>query len=106
MKYNIYLICFLFSSLTLQAQKILSHNIWDGFEDEPERKVKFINWVKEQDPDIMAYQELCGFTEKDLAEMAVQYGHPYVVIAKEEGYPVGLSSKEPIELIYKQIEGY
>ncbi|MCC8144417.1 MAG: endonuclease/exonuclease/phosphatase family protein [Tannerellaceae bacterium] len=89
-----------------QPLRILSYNIWDGFENAPERREQFIQWMKEQAPDVIAYQELVGMTEKELAELAAQYGHPYVAIAKEEGYPVGLSSKEPIEVITKQIEGY
>ncbi|MCD8194504.1 MAG: endonuclease/exonuclease/phosphatase family protein [Tannerellaceae bacterium] len=89
-----------------QPIRILSYNIWDGFEDAPERREQFIRWMKQQAPDVIAYQELVGMTEKELAELAAQYGHPYVAIAKEEGYPVGLSSKKPIEVITKQIEGY
>lgn len=84
---------------------VISYNIWNGFEKDTQRRTNFINWVKSQDPEIMAMTELCGFTEKELKELAASYGHPYVAIVKEEGYPVGISSKEPIEVVTKQLEG-
>lgn len=33
-------------------------------------------------------------------------GYPYAAIVKEEGYPVGVLSKQPIEVIKKQVEGF
>lgn len=86
--------------------RIISYNIWNGFEKDSARRARFINWVKQQDPDVLAMTELCGFTEKDLAELAASYGHPYVSIVKEEGYPVGVSSKQPIGVVTKQVEGF
>ena len=32
--------------------------------------------------------------------------YPYAAIVKEEGYPVGVLSKQPIEVIKKQVEGF
>lgn len=84
---------------------VISYNIWNGFEKDAQRRANLIQWVKSQDPEIMAMTELCGFTEQDLKELASAYGHPYVAIVKEEGYPVGISSKEPIEVVTKQLEG-
>lgn len=85
--------------------RIISYNIWNGFE-KPERREAFIQWMNLQKPEIVALEELVGFTEKDLAELAAAYGHPYVTIVKEEGYPVGLTSKQPIQTISKQVEGF
>lgn len=86
--------------------RIISYNIWNGFEKDTARRAKFVAWVKEQDPDVLALTELVGFTEKDLAELAATYGHPYVSIVKEGGYPVGISSKKPLEVVTKQAEGF
>lgn len=86
--------------------RIISYNIWNGFEKDTARRANFIKWVRQQDPDVLAMTELVGFTEKDLAELAAAYGHPYVSIVKEEGYPVGVSSKKPIEVVSKQVEGF
>ena len=86
--------------------RVISYNIWNGFEKDASRRTNFINWVKEQQPDILAMTELVGFTEKDLGELASEYGHKYYAIVKEEGYPVGVTSNEPITVVKKQVEGF
>ena len=89
-----------------QTLKVVSYNIWNGFENDVTRKTRFIYWMNEQNPDIVALEELVGFTEKDLSELAAKYGHPYVAIVKEEGYPVGLTSRKPINIVKKQVDGF
>lgn len=89
-----------------QTLKVISYNIWNGFEKDAARKARFVDWMNEQKPQIVALEELVGFTEKDLSELAASYGHPYVAIVKEEGYPVGLTSRQPIRVIKKQVEGF
>lgn len=86
--------------------RVVSYNIWNGFENDASRRTNFINWVKGQQPDILAMTELVGFTEKDLGKLASEYGHKYYAIVKEEGYPVGISSDEPITVVRKQVEGF
>lgn len=86
--------------------RVISYNIWNGFEKEASRRVNFINWIKGQQPDILAMTELVGFTEKDLGELAAEYGHTYYAIVKEEGYPVGITSNQPITIVKKQVEGF
>lgn len=86
--------------------KVISFNIWDGFENDGVRKTRFIHWMNEQKPEIVALEELVGFTEKDLSELAAAYGHPYVAIVKEEGYPVGVTSRKPISVVKKQVDGF
>lgn len=117
MKKQLYLIYALLLSLLFPAvsngqssgkekMRVISYNIWNGFEKDASRRENFIKWVKGQQPDILAMTELVGFTEKDLGELAAQYGHPYYAIVKEEGYPVGVTSNEPIAVIKKQVEGF
>lgn len=91
-----------------QKIKIISYNIMDGFSDgtDQDRIARFTAWVKEQSPDVLALNELCGFTEAKLKELAAGYGHPYAAIVKENGYPVGLTSKTPIKVIVRKIDGY
>ena len=89
-----------------QTVKVISYNIWNGFEKDAARKARFVDWMNEQKPQIVALEELVGFTEKDLSELAASYGHPYVAIVKEEGYPVGLTSCQPIQVVKKQVEGF
>lgn len=86
--------------------KVISYNIWNGFEKDAARQARFTEWMNQQKPDIVALEELVGINEKDLAALAASYGHPYVAIVKEEGYPVGLTSRKPIDVVKKQVEGF
>lgn len=91
-----------------QVIKIISYNIFNGFNwgKDTSRQDKFVEWVKQQSPDIIALQELCGFSETKLLDLAYSYGHSYAAIVKEDGYPVGITSRFPIEIIEKRIKGY
>ena len=64
----------------------------------------FVDWVKEKDPDFMALCECNAFTEESLTALAGRYGHPYAILCKESGFPVGLTSKYPIELRNRLLE--
>ncbi|WP_288205922.1 endonuclease/exonuclease/phosphatase family protein [uncultured Parabacteroides sp.] len=86
--------------------KVISYNIWNGFEKDAARQARFTEWINQQKPDIVALEELVGINEKDLSALAASYGHPYVAIVKEEGYPVGLTSRKPIDVVKKQVEGF
>ncbi|MFD1630415.1 endonuclease/exonuclease/phosphatase family protein [Pseudopedobacter beijingensis] len=93
-------------SLSAQSFKIISYNILEGMKmDTSQKKQKFVEWLKHQNPDILAIQEANKFTEQSLSELAKSYGHPYAVLVKESGYPTALTSKYPIENIEKVNEG-
>lgn len=83
-----------------QSLKVITYNIWNGFDwgKDVTRHDLFIDWVKEQNPDVLALQELCGYTSEKLKKDAAAWGHPYTILLKEDGYPVGITSKEPIQL--------
>lgn len=87
--------------------KIITYNIWNGFDwgKDNARHDRFLQWVKDQSPDVMALQELCGYTEEKLKEDASSWGHPYSVLLKTKGYPVGITSSKPIALKEKLLEG-
>lgn len=91
----------------VEKVRVISYNIFNGFDwgKDQERQERFIRWIKEKDPEVLAMQELCGFTQESLSQLAKQWGHPYAVIVKENGYPVGISSKKPIQLKKKIVEG-
>ena len=86
--------------------RIISYNVWYGFTKVPERKETWINWMKEQRPDIVSLQELNHYTPEQLAEDAKSYGHNYSVLLKEEGFPTGITSRYPIEDIQRIREGF
>lgn len=112
MKKILLLLCCLFSIAGFaqdEAQKsfkIISYNIWNGLSEAPDCHAKFVNWAKQQNPDVVALEELVGIDAKKLAALAKEYGHPYSAIVKEEGYPVGITSRKPIEVVNKFVEGY
>lgn len=89
-----------------QKIRIISYNIFNGFDwgKDPDRRARMVAWVRSQDPEILALQELCGFTQQSLEELAREWGHPYAAIVKEGGYPVGITSKRPIRIKAKVLE--
>ena len=95
---------------TLYSQdhlKVMTYNIWNGFDwgKDTNRKNNMVLWIKSKDPDVLALQELCGYNEEKLRKDAEKWGHPYVKILKIEGYPVGLTSKKPIVLKERLLDG-
>lgn len=88
-----------------EALKVISWNILYSF-NHGESTERGIKWIKSQSPDVLALQELKGTKARGLQEKAQQWGHKHSVILKERGFPVGLTSKEPIEVIEKRVEGF
>lgn len=86
--------------------RIMTYNILNGFDHGKDslRKQKTAELIASHHPDVVALQELCGFTEATLATFAKGWGHSYAVILKEGGYPVGLTSSMPIVLKKKWTE--
>lgn len=87
--------------------KIITYNIWNGFDwgKDTARHERFVQWVRAQDPDVLALQELCGYTPEKLRKDAAAWGHSYSVLLKTEGYPVGITSNQPIKPQEKLLEG-
>ena len=63
-------------------------------------------WLAEQKLDVAAFQELNGITENKLQEYAKNWEHDFAVTHKVGGFPVGLTSKESIEVIEKRSAGF
>lgn len=98
--------CAFLAALSVHAQaqtklRMLSYNVLHGFRGEDERKTAFVEWVQKIDPDIVAFQELNGFSQNDLTELARRYGHRYSVIMNAEfgvpvTHPLAITSRYPI----------
>ncbi|HEY0666592.1 MAG TPA: endonuclease/exonuclease/phosphatase family protein [Sphingobacteriaceae bacterium] len=86
-----------------KSLRLLTYNILQGMRlDAAAGKPLFTKWIKEIDPDIVALQEVTGFTQASLEELATNYGHPYAVLLIEgEKYPVALTSRYPISNVKK-----
>ncbi len=92
--------------------KLLTYNVWYGFTtDAPghpaeQRHLEFRNWVKSQAPDIVALQELNGYTDEKLKADAAAWGHPYSALLKTDGFPTGITSNQPITGVVRTLEGF
>jgi len=94
-----------------KALKLISYNVYWGMkQDTTENKAKFSEWIKSQNPDIIALQEMNGFTQKDLEKLAESYGHSYSYIVREPfadgsiSFPVAITSKYPIVNVRRVVE--
>jgi endonuclease/exonuclease/phosphatase family metal-dependent hydrolase len=88
--------------------RIMTYNIWNGFDwgKDSIRKADCINWIKSKKPDVLALQELCGYTEQQLKEDALKWGHGYVHLLKTDGYPTALTSNKPIKVKERAIDSF
>jgi len=106
MKALLNILLLLFSSSIFaqhNAHKIISYNVYVGMKtDTSTNKKEFANWFREQDADIVALEEMTGFTQSSLERLSKSYGHPYAVLLIEgEKYPVAITSKYPITNVKK-----
>lgn len=87
--------------------KVITYNIWNGYDwgKDEDRRERMNNWINDQDPTIVALQELCKYTSEKLKEDANSWGHEHSVLLKTTGYSVGLTSKYPIEVKEKIMDG-
>lgn len=96
--------CVMAASLEVRAVTVITWNVWNGFEGGKSRDAAAA-WLASRAPDIVALQELNGQTGQSLSELAKRWEHPHAVILKKDGYPVGLTSRTPIEGVVRHREG-
>lgn len=76
--------------------KVLSYNIYEGFRNDPIIISNFKKWIDTMKPDVIAFQEMKGFTKASLQAFAVEMGFNYTLMHHESGLPVALVAKYPI----------
>ena len=86
--------------------RVLTYNVWYGFTKKSERKSDWLAYVKSLKPDVVALQELNGYSPEQLAVDAKFWGHKYTALLKEDGFPTGITSKFPIGKLKKVMDGY
>lgn len=106
----IVLLVLLFSPLRSQENselKVMTYNILTGFDwhQDSTRGTKLIEWLNTQNPDVLALEEMNGFTAERLEEFAKKWGHDYSVLLKNDGYPVALTSNQPIIMKERLLDG-
>jgi len=78
--------------------RVLAYNVFVGFKNDDKRHEHAVAWIAAQKPDVVALQELNGYTEEKLKEDARAWGHPYVQLCQvKSGFHLGLTSRKPIE---------
>ncbi len=94
----------------LKGFKIISYNVWVGYIDVKskqrlplyhsgeKRKEGIYRWLKEQNPDVVFFQELIDYSGDKLKSESRFWGHKYAVTLRDTGMAVGISSKYPIEV--------
>ncbi len=97
--------------------KILSYNVLYGLQKDSTNIDNYKKLIAKLKPNIVATQEMNGWTQKSLEQLAHSYGHPYALQSKEEGFPVALTAQYPLvnfkkvtenmwhSFIYAKVEG-
>lgn len=97
-----------------QQFKVVQYNIWNGFrnpqadetqEDHDFSQKEGVRFLKEQQADVVALMEFRFFSMKEFESMAKEWGHDYYTRLKADGYPVAITSKYPIKVIEKVLNG-
>jgi len=90
----------LLSIYTARAEplRILTYNVLYGCNHGKASEIG-AKWIAEQKPDIVALQELNGFKQESLKNIARKWNHGHAVILKEKGFPVGLTANSEITVI-------
>ena len=84
--------------------KIITYNVWYVFNEKKKIK-KGQKWLKKQNADVVALQELTSIQPKYLTKLAKGWGHQYSALLKQSGFSVGITAKNPIAIIEKKIQG-
>src|SRR5690606_17512354 len=68
--------------------KILSYTVQYGLQKDSTANIdRYVELVKELDPDIVATQKMNGWKQKTLEDLDKRYNHPYALQSKEDGFP-------------------
>ena len=100
----------LISAVAVQADphpdtlRVLSYNTWYVFNHKKEITAGK-KWVNEQTPDIVALQELTSIKPELLQSFAESWSHPHSALLKSSGFSVGITSRWPIRVVEKQLQG-
>ena len=95
--------------LESKDMKIITYNVWYGYLDRKhgrlpclesgsKRKELIYYWLKEQNADIVVFQELIDYSAERLKIESAFWGHKHAVTLRDEGMAIGISSKYPLTI--------
>ena len=84
-----------------KSTTILSYNTLHGFGGDKSIQDKYVDWVKQIRPDIILYQEMNGFNQQRIHDLALEYGHEHSAILSQDSghdatHPIAITSRLPI----------
>lgn len=79
-----------------ETLKIVSYNVLYGLKKDSVNIDRFVNFAEDWKPDVIALEEMNGYTQKTLEQLGQRIGHDYVLQSKEDGFPVAVTSKYPL----------
>ncbi len=85
--------------------RVVNWNVLYGFNHKKSIN-QGVGWLKSQQADVVALQELNGHSQAGLENLARKWGHDHAAILKENGFPVGLTSSKPIEVVSREVKGF
>jgi len=96
-----------------QGFGVVTYNILEGFSNSAserfpagsQRKEAVAQWLADQAPAIVGFQELNGYSQERLQTEAGAWGHPHAATLKDSGYIVGLTSRYPINVVERHLQG-
>jgi exodeoxyribonuclease-3 len=82
-----------------KGQKFISYNVLHGFNSDKVLEQRYVDWISKENPDVIAYQELNGYTQDSLEKLGKRYGHPYAILNTGVTHPLGITSRYPIVMV-------
>ena len=103
---SLFIVFFLSVHVAYSApMKLISYNVLYGFNHGKAVKMGS-QWLKEQNADMIALQEVKGFDTQSFSKLAKTWGHDFSYFYKRQpGLPLAFSSKQPISEVAELDEG-
>lgn len=94
----------LFSAVA-EDTKVIGYNVLIGF-NRASRIEETARWLKEENPDVILFQEIARQNSESFSRQAKLWNHRYAAVAKPwQDYSIGLTSKRPFEMLEIRTEG-
>lgn len=92
-------------SAAAEETKVIGYNVLIGF-NRASRIEETARWIREQNPDVVLFQEIARQNSDSFSRQAKLWNHSYGAVAKPwQDYSIGLTSKRPFEMLEIRTEG-